>query len=300
VDLAFEVTPDLAIAFVTLFVLEIVLGVDNVIFISILASKLPVEQQAKARNLGLSLGMLMRIVLLFAASWIITLTSDLFELFGKGFSGRDLILIFGGLFLVYKAVTEIHEKLEGRESHGPGRVASVTFSAVLTQIILLDMVFSFDSVITAVGMVDNLLVIVTAVLLSFSVMLFSAKFIFAFVNRHPTVKMLALAFLVLIGTFLIADGFEVKIDKALIYGPMAFAIIVEALNLTYKRRQEKLAGETIEPVHLRHAYSKADDRAAIAAATSTGPDAGAVSLSRKPVTGHTTDSDGHQEPAGLG
>jgi predicted tellurium resistance membrane protein TerC len=300
VDLAFEVTPDLAIAFVTLFVLEIVLGVDNVIFISILASKLPVEQQAKARNLGLSLGMLMRIVLLFAASWIISLTSDLFELFGKGFSGRDLILIFGGLFLVYKAVTEIHEKLEGRESHGPGRVASVTFSAVLAQIILLDMVFSFDSVITAVGMVDNLLVIVTAVLLSFSVMLFSAKFIFAFVNRHPTVKMLALAFLVLIGTFLIADGFEVKIDKALIYGPMAFAIIVEALNLTYKRRQEKLAGETIEPVHLRHAYSKADDRAAIAAATSTGPEAGAVSLSRKPVTGHTTDGDGHQEPAGLG
>jgi predicted tellurium resistance membrane protein TerC len=300
VDLAFEVTPDLAIAFVTLFVLEIVLGVDNVIFISILASKLPVEQQAKARNLGLTLGMLMRIVLLFAASWIITLTSDLFELFGKGFSGRDLILIFGGLFLVYKAVTEIHEKLEGRESHGAGPVTSVTFSAVLTQIILLDMVFSFDSVITAVGMVDNLLVIVTAVLLSFSVMLFSAKFIFAFVNRHPTVKMLALAFLVLIGTFLIADGFEVKIDKALIYGPMAFAIIVEALNLTYKRRQEKLAGETIEPVHLRHAYSKADDRAAIAAATSTGPEAGAVSLSRKPVTGHTTDGDGHQEPAGLG
>ncbi|GAA1272659.1 TerC family protein [Arthrobacter pascens] len=299
-DLAFELTPDLAVAFVTLFVLEIVLGVDNVIFISILASKLPVEQQAKARNLGLTLGMLMRIVLLFAASWIISLTNELFELFGKGFSGRDLILIFGGLFLVYKAVTEIHEKLEGRESHGPGRVTSVTFGAVLTQIILLDMVFSFDSVITAVGMVDNLLVIVTAVLLSFSVMLFSSKFIFSFVNRHPTVKMLALAFLVLIGTFLIADGFEVKIDKALIYGPMAFAIVVEALNLTYKRRQEKLAGEIIEPVHLRHAYSKADDRDAVAAATSTGPEAGQVCLSRKPVTGRIVDGDGHQEPAGLG
>lgn len=299
-DLAFELTPDLAVAFLTLFVLEIVLGVDNVIFISILASKLPVEQQAKARNLGLTLGMVMRIGLLFAASWIISLTADVFELFGMGFSGRDLILIFGGLFLVYKAVTEIHEKLEGRESHGPGRVTSVTFGAVLTQIILLDMVFSFDSVITAVGMVDNLVVIVTAVLLSFSVMLFSAKFIFAFVNRHPTVKMLALAFLVLIGTVLIADGFEVKIDKALIYGPMAFAIIVEALNLTYKRRQEKLAGERIEPVHLRHAYSKADDRDAIAAATSTGPEAGEVSLSRKPVTGRIVDGDGHQEPAGLG
>ncbi|MDQ1622556.1 MAG: hypothetical protein QOH19_974, partial [Actinomycetota bacterium] len=266
-DFAIEFTPDLAVAFLTLFVLEIVLGVDNVIFISILASKLPVEQQAKARNLGLALGMLMRIVLLFAASWIITLTNELFELFGMGFSGRDLILILGGLFLVYKAVTEIHEKLEGRESHGTGRLKAVTFSAVLTQIIILDMVFSFDSVITAVGMVDNLVVIIAAVLLSFGVMLFSSKFIFAFVNRHPTVKMLALAFLVLIGTFLIADGFEVKIDKALIYGPMAFAIIVEALNLTYKRRQEKLAGEHIEPVHLRHAYSKADDHDAVAAAT---------------------------------
>jgi predicted tellurium resistance membrane protein TerC len=300
VDFAIEFTPDLAVAFLTLFVLEIVLGVDNVIFISILASKLPVEQQAKARNLGLALGMLMRIVLLFAASWIITLTNDLFELFGMGFSGRDLILILGGLFLVYKAVTEIHEKLEGRESHGTGRLKAVTFSAVLTQIIILDMVFSFDSVITAVGMVDNLVVIITAVLLSFGVMLFSSKFIFAFVNRHPTVKMLALAFLVLIGTFLIADGFEVKIDKALIYGPMAFAIIVEALNLTYKRRQEKIAGEHIEPVHLRHAYTKADDHDAVAAATSKGPEAGAVSLSRKPVTGRVTEDDGHQEPVGLG
>jgi predicted tellurium resistance membrane protein TerC len=300
VDFAIEFTPDLAVAFLTLFVLEIVLGVDNVIFISILASKLPVEQQAKARNLGLALGMLMRIVLLFAASWIITLTNDLFELFGMGFSGRDLILILGGLFLVYKAVTEIHEKLEGRESHGTGRLKAVTFSAVLTQIIILDMVFSFDSVITAVGMVDNLVVIIAAVLLSFGVMLFSSKFIFAFVNRHPTVKMLALAFLVLIGTFLIADGFEVKIDKALIYGPMAFAIIVEALNLTYKRRQEKIAGEHIEPVHLRHAYTKADDHDAVAAATSKGPEAGAVSLSRKPVTGRVTEDDGHQEPVGLG
>jgi predicted tellurium resistance membrane protein TerC len=300
VDLVFEPTPELAVAFVTLFVLEIVLGVDNVIFISILASKLPIEQQARARNLGLSLGMLMRIVLLFAASWIISLTNDLFELFGMGFSGRDLILIFGGLFLVYKAVKEIHEKLEGRESHGAGGLKTVTFGAVLTQIILLDMVFSFDSVITAVGMVDNLLVIVSAVVLSFGVMLFSSKFIFAFVNQHPTVKMLALAFLVLIGTFLIADGFAVKIDKALIYGPMAFAIVVEALNLAQKRRQEKLAGEHIEPVHLRHAYSKADDHDAVAAATARGPEAGAVNLSRKPVTGRIAEGDGHQEPAGLG
>ena len=299
-DLSLELTPDLAIAFLTLFVLEIVLGVDNVIFISILASKLPVEQQARARNLGLTLAMLMRIVLLFAASWVITLTSNLFELFGMGFSGRDVILILGGLFLVYKAVTEIHEKLEGAESHGTGTIKVATFGAVILQIIMLDMVFSFDSVITAVGMVDNLVVIIAAVMLSFTIMLFSSKFIFEFVNRHPTVKMLALAFLVLIGVFLIADGFDAKIDKALIYGPMAFAIFVEALNLAQKRRAEKQAGTAVEPIHLRHAYSKGDDHDAVAAATSSGPETGAVGLSRRPVTGTVTDGDGHQEPAGLG
>jgi predicted tellurium resistance membrane protein TerC len=300
VEYSLELTPDLLVAFLTLFVLELVLGVDNVIFISILASKLPVEQQAKARNLGLTLAMVIRVGLLFAASWIITLTSDLFALFGMGFSGRDLVLILGGLFLVYKAVTEIHEKLEGRESHGSGRVANVTFGAVIAQIILLDMVFSFDSVITAVGMVDSMPVIIAAVVLSFGIMLFSSKFIFTFVNRHPTVKMLALAFLVLIGAFLIADGFEVHIDKALIYGPMAFAIAVETLNLLYRRRQDRNAGESVEPVHLRHAYSKADDRDAITAATSPDPDSGAVNLSRKPVTGASRANDGHQEPAGLG
>ena len=299
-DLSLELTPDLAIAFLTLFVLEIVLGVDNVIFISILASKLPVEQQAKARNLGLALAMLMRVALLFAASWVITLTNNLFELFGMGFSGRDVILILGGLFLVYKAVNEIHEKLEGSESHGSGSIKTVTFGAVIVQIILLDMVFSFDSVITAVGMVDNLVVIIAAVVLSFTIMLFSSKFIFEFVNRHPTVKMLALAFLVLIGVFLIADGFDAKIDKALIYGPMAFAIFVEALNLAQKRRVEVRSGEVVKPVHLRHAYSKADDHDAIAAATSTGPQSGAVCLSRRPVSGTVTDDDGHQEPGGLG
>jgi predicted tellurium resistance membrane protein TerC len=300
VEFSLELTPDLLIAFVTLFVLEIVLGVDNVIFISILASKLPVEQQAKARNLGLTLAMVMRIGLLFAASWIITLTADLFELFGMGFSGRDLILILGGLFLVYKAVTEIHEKLEGAESHGNGRIATATFGAVLVQILLLDLVFSFDSVITAVGMVDNLLVIIVAVVASFGIMLFSSRYIFAFVNRHPTVKMLALAFLVLIGAFLIADGFDVHVDKALIYGPMAFAIAVETLNIVQRRRQANRRGQDVEPVHLRHAYSKADDHDAVAAATSRSADAGAVNLSRKPVTGTIRPDDGHQETAGLG
>jgi len=300
-DFAIDFTPELLIAFLTLLVLEIVLGIDNVIFISILASKLPVEQQAKARNLGLSLAMVMRIGLLFAASWIISLKDDLFTLFGYGFSGRDLILILGGGFLIYKAVREIHEKLEGAESHGTGAgsAKTITFGAVIVQILLIDIVFSFDSVITAVGMVDSLLVIIVAVVLSFGVMLFSSKYIFAFVNKHPTVKMLALVFLVLIGVVLIADGFDVKIDKALIYGPMAFAIIVEALNLAYKRRIEKRDGP-IEPVRLRHAYTKADDRVAVAAATSNNPDAGSVSLSRKPVTGAISNNDGHQEPARLG
>jgi predicted tellurium resistance membrane protein TerC len=296
-DLALDLTPDLLVAFLTLFVLEIVLGVDNVIFISILASKLPVEQQAKARNLGLSLAMLIRIGLLFFASWIISLTNDLFELFGMGFSGRDLILIAGGLFLVYKAVHEIHEKLEGTESHGETGGKAVTFGAIIAQILLLDIVFSFDSVITAVGMVDSLLVIIVAVVLSFGVMLFSSKFIFTFVNKHPTVKMLALAFLVLIGVTLIADGFDVHIDKALIYVPIAFAIVVEALNLTYKARQEKRSGTHVDPVKLRHAYTKADDRDAVHAATSKAPTSGAVGLSRKPVT--ATDDSG-DEPYGLG
>jgi predicted tellurium resistance membrane protein TerC len=254
VDLSLELSPDLIVAFLTLFVLEI------------LASKLPAEQQAKARNLGLSLAMITRIGLLFVASWIISLTNDLFALFGMGFSGRDLILIFGGLFLIYKAVIEIHEKLEGAEGDA-GNGKAVTFGAVIAQILLLDIVFSFDSVITAVGMVDSLLVIIVAVVLSFGVMLFSSRYIFAFVNKHPTVKMLALAFLVLIGVTLIADGFEVKIDKALIYVPIAFAIIVEALNLTYKSRQEKRKGTHVDPVKLRQPYTEAQDAAATASTT---------------------------------
>lgn len=296
-DLALDLTPDLIVAFLTLFVLEIVLGVDNVIFISILASKLPKEQQAKARNLGLSLAMLMRIGLLFFASWIISLTNDLFAIFGMGFSGRDLILILGGTFLVYKAVHEIHEKLEGAHSEEAGKPGkAVTFGAVIIQILLLDIVFSFDSVITAVGMVDEILVIIVAVVLSFGVMLFASKFIFSFVNKHPSVKMLALAFLVLIGVTLIADGFDVHIDKALIYVPIAFAIIVEALNLTYAARRKKAQAKEIEPVALRHAYTKASDVDAVAAATSREKDGGSVGLSRKPVSG----SHGGEKNHGLG
>jgi len=254
VDLSFVFTVDLLIAFLTLFVLELVLGVDNVIFISILAGKLPVEQQARARNLGLSLAMVIRVGLLFGAAWIVSLKNDLFTLFGMGFSGRDLILIAGGLFLVYKAVKEIHAKLEGHDEHGSSRPGSITFRQVIVQILLLDIVFSFDSIITAVGMVDSLLVIIAAVLLSFGVMLFAAKYIFGFVNRHPTVKMLALSFLVMIGAFLIADGFDVHVNKALIYGPIAFAIVVEALNLTYQKRQAARAGQAADPVQLRRPY----------------------------------------------
>ncbi|TYL50914.1 TerC family protein [Agromyces mariniharenae] len=299
-EFSLEFTPDLLAVFLTLFVLEVVLGVDNVIFISILASKLPVEQQARARNLGLTLAMLMRVLLVLFAGWIITLKADLFVIAGIGFSGRDLILIAGGLFLVYKAVHEIHQKLEGVEEHGAGGAARATFGSVIFQILLLDLVFSLDSVITAVGMTENLVVIITVVVLSFGLMLFAARYIFTFVNRHPTVKMLALAFLLLIGVFLIADGFGVKIDKALIYGPMAFAIFVEALNLLAASRRAKRLGTVREPVRLHTGYPVENEVEAVHAATSTGPEAGAVHLSRRPVSGVVTDHDGHEEPRGLG
>ena len=253
-DFSLEFTPDLLAVFLTLFVLEVVLGVDNVIFISILAAKLPVEQQAKARNLGLTLAMLMRVGLVFAAGWVISLKEELFTLFGMGFSGRDVILIAGGLFLVYKAVTEIHHKLEGAEEHTTG-AGTATFGAVIAQILVLDIVFSLDSVITAVGMTENMIVIITVVVLSFGIMLVAARYIFAFVNKHPTVKMLALSFLLLIGVFLIADGFGFKIDKALIYMPMAFAIFVEALNLAAAaRKRKRAAAAATEPVHLHQQY----------------------------------------------
>jgi predicted tellurium resistance membrane protein TerC len=252
----FAFSPELLVAFATLLVLEIILGIDNVIFISILANKLPPEQQNRARIVGLSLAMIMRILLLLAASWIISLTNDLFVLAGMGFSGRDLILILGGLFLVYKAVVEIHEKLEGAEGHQQSTGKTVTFAGIIVQILLIDIVFSLDSVITAVGMVDELWVMIAAVVIAITLMLFTAKAISDFVNRHPTVKMLALAFLVLIGTTLIAEGFDVHVDKAFIYGPIAFAIIVEVLNLVYRGRQAKRRHETIAPVELRPSLVK--------------------------------------------
>lgn len=294
-DFTLALTPDLVAVFLTLFVLEVVLGIDNVIFISILASKLPDGKQARARNLGLTLAMVMRVGLVFLAGWIITLKEDVLEVFGHGFSIKDFILIAGGLFLVYKAVHEIHLKLEGAPEDSESSSGETTFRAVLVQILLLDLVFSLDSVITAVGMTSNMIVIVTVVVLSFGIMLFASRFVFAFVNRHPTVKMLALSFLLLIGVFLIADGFGIKIDKAMIYGPMAFAILVEALNLLAAARKARQDNTVRQPIALRPSYPGVDESVAIAAATSTGPDSGSVGLSRKPVAGA-----GGDERAGLG
>jgi predicted tellurium resistance membrane protein TerC len=238
--------PQIWIALLTLTVLEIVLGIDNIIFISILSGKLPAEQQNRARIVGLSAAMLMRILLLFTISWVIGLTAPLFEVLGMEISGRDLILIGGGLFLLGKATLEIHGKLEGEE-HATGAGVKVTsFASVIVQIMLLDIVFSLDSVITAVGMAEDLWVMVTAVVIAVGVMLISSGAISDFVNRHPTVKILALSFLLLIGTSLVAEGLEFHIPKGYIYFAMAFSVFVELINLRVRGKAE--------PVHLRDPY----------------------------------------------
>jgi predicted tellurium resistance membrane protein TerC len=226
------VTAEAWIALLTLTVLEIVLGIDNVIFISILAGKLPKEQRERARKVGLSLAMLIRIGLLLSITWVMQLTSPLFTIAGfrQEISGRDLILIVGGLFLLAKATHEIHDKLEGEEGHSNTRVAA-SFGAVILQILLLDIVFSLDSVITAVGMANDVVVMVLAVIIAVGVMLISSGTIGEFVERHPTVKMLALSFLLLIGMSLVADGFEVHIPKGYIYFAMGFSVFVEMINL---------------------------------------------------------------------
>jgi predicted tellurium resistance membrane protein TerC len=240
--------PDIWIALLTLTTLEVVLGIDNLVFISILSSKLPEDRQAKARNLGLGLAMLMRILLLLSITWIIGLTAPLFEVFGEEISGRDIILVIGGLFLLGKSTFEIHERLEGEESHGTTRV-SASFVSVIAQIMLLDIVFSLDSVITAVGIADELGVMIAAVVISIVIMLFSMSFISSFVNKHPTVKMLALSFLLLIGMTLVAEGFDVHIPKGYIYFAMGFSILVEALNL-------RVRGRKSEPVQLHKPFIK--------------------------------------------
>lgn len=242
----FFTSPDLWVAFLTLFALELVLGIDNVVFISILTDRLPKAQQQRSRIIGLSLALLLRIVLLAVASWIIGLTAPLFSIGSADalqFSGRDLILLAGGLFLVYQAVTEIHDKIEGvGETHAETDVTSTVGKGTM-QILLIDAAFSLDSVITAVGMVDQLSIMIAAVVLSIGLMMVLAGRISDFVNAHPTVKMLALSFLILIGSTLMAEGFDVHLSKAAIYGPIAFATAVEVLNLLYRRRH--VAGRTM-------------------------------------------------------
>ena len=240
-------TADAIIALITLTVLEIVLGVDNVIFISILAGKLPAAQQDRARKVGLMAAMLMRIALLFSLAWIVRLTEPIVTILERGISGRDMILLGGGLFLLAKATREIHEKLEGEEGEMTARVAP-SFGAVIGQIMLLDIVFSLDSVITAVGMADQLAVMVLAVMIAVGIMMVSAASISRFVNEHPTVKVLALSFLLLIGASLIAEGLGTHIPKGYIYFAMAFSVFVEMINLRAAKRRKTA------PVKLHERY----------------------------------------------
>lgn len=228
-------SPESWIALLTLTVLEIVLGIDNIVFISILASKLPFNQQARARTIGLGLAMITRILLLLSLTWIMRLTAPLFVVMQHEFSGRDLILLGGGLFLIWKSTHEIHERLEGESESQRSARGAATLGGVLVQIALLDVVFSLDSVITAIGMANQIAVMIVAILLAVGFMMFTASPISAFVERHPTVKMLALSFLLLIGVTLIAEGFGQHISKGYVYFAMAFSIFVEALNLRARK-----------------------------------------------------------------
>lgn len=242
------------IALVTLTVLEIVLGVDNVVFISILAGKLPESVQARARRTGLALAMIMRIALLLSLAWIIRLTMPLFTLIGQEISGRDLILIGGGLFLLAKSTYEIHDKLEGQQGHASAKVPP-SYAGVITQIMLLDVVFSLDSVITAVGMAQQIGVMIAAIVIAVGVMLVSAEAISVFVNRHPTIKILALSFLLLIGVSLVAEGLDQHIPKGYIYFAMAYSVFVEMINLRAGARR-------LRPVELRQRYTDSQTSAA--------------------------------------
>ncbi len=242
--------PQAWIAFLTLTALELVLGIDNVIFISILSGKLPAEQQKKARNIGLAMALIMRILLLLSLVWIVRLTAPLFTVLGQAISGRDLILLLGGLFLIAKSTHEIHDKLEGEEGDAVKRIAP-SLASVIVQISLLDIVFSLDSVITAVGMAQEIGVMIVAVIIAVLIMLVSAGSISAFVDRHPTVKMLALSFLLLIGTSLIAEGLDFHIPKGYVYFAMAFSVFVEVLNISLRRKAK--------PVKLHDSYTPAAD-----------------------------------------
>ena len=231
-------SPEAWIAFATLTALELVLGIDNVIFISILVDKLPPERRESARRLGLFMAMFMRVGLLLVLSWIVGLVAPIFTIGSQEISGRDLILIAGGLFLLWKSTTEIHQTLEGSE-HGHGGQAKATFWSIIAQIMVIDLVFSLDSIITAVGMVEDVRVMIAAVVASVALMMLFARSISEFVSAHPSIKMLALAFLVVVGVVLVAEGFEHHIPKGYVYFAMAFSVIVEMLNIRYRKKAVK-------------------------------------------------------------
>jgi len=239
-------SPETWISLITLTVLEIVLGIDNIVFITILADKLPLNQRRNARQIGLFLAMIMRILLLLSLAWLIGLTEPLITVLGIDFSGKDFILLIGGLFLLGKSTVEIHEKLEGKRGHASAKVQS-RFLNVIIQIMLLDMVFSLDSVITAVGMANLVGVMITAVILAVIIMILSVNIISDFISSHPTIKILALSFLLLIGFSLVAEGLHQDIPKGYIYFAMGFSIFVEFLNMRIRQKDEK-------PIDLRDAY----------------------------------------------
>jgi len=242
----FLTDPQIWIAFFTLTVLELVLGIDNIIFISILSGKLKKEEQPRARMIGLSLALVMRVILLFSLTWVMGLTEPIFRVFGFDVSGRDLILLVGGMFLIAKSTHEIHGSLEGEQGHAAKKTYS-SFASVIIQIMLLDIVFSLDSVITAIGMVDNIWVMIAAVVVAIVGMMFFANPISEFVSRHPTIKMLALAFLLLIGFTLVTEGLHQHIPKGYIYFAMAFSVFVEFLNMRIRKRGAPV--ELHDPYH---------------------------------------------------
>jgi predicted tellurium resistance membrane protein TerC len=241
--------PQIWVAFLTLTALEIVLGIDNIIFISILVGRLPKEQQAKGRFFGLALAMVTRILLLLSITWVMRLTADLFVAFGQGVSGRDLILFFGGLFLLFKSTMEIYAGLEGEEESAHGGGKTYGFMGVIVQIAIIDIIFSLDSVITAVGMVSHVPVMVAAIVISVLVMMLAAGTISDFIEKHPSLKMLALSFLILVGTVLIAEAFDVHMPKGYVYFAMAFSLAVEAINIRMRGARARKLGQA--PVHLR-------------------------------------------------
>jgi predicted tellurium resistance membrane protein TerC len=242
--------PQVWIAFFTLTALELVLGIDNIIFISILVDRLPRREREKARRIGLFLAMFMRVGLLLALSWIVGMTAPLFTITGTEISGRDLILIVGGIFLVWKSTKEVHQLTEGEEGHASSKVSD-TFTAIILQIIIIDMVFSLDSIITAVGMVDEVAVMIAAVVVSVGLMMLFARAIGDFVSAHPSIKMLALSFLLVVGVMLIAEGFDHKVPKGYIYFAMAFSVAVEMLNIRMRRKRARVA-----PVDLHEPYTR--------------------------------------------